>query len=425
MSSTRSKRNLERKDGDADVPPVTSAPKRGRAEKAGFAPLASAFVSVHGDGVNSGAGVVEDACAGDDAGKYNHGAGAVAGATVGVDEIAAAVAGAGSGANAEEMKAGAGASAGVVPLTKVALRRVAGAGVGAGAGPALGEALGSGAGAGAASRASAGEGAAVDSIMSAGAVITSGAVPLGKVAARRFAAAARLQPSGAGALTPSRPESTSTVGNEGQGAGQLAGVGVAVGASSETLGYAGIPGLSAPTLPPGVEIIKGGTVSEDDESLFFVLNDAYTAEMQRRANMVVLAGKASWGAPGFKGTREEGDIEASILGAISYRGLLRRKNAYVWQTRLMIERTSLNAGHFDHPLLAAVAYDFAQTFLRPGLRNANGTQISLNFAGTASDTRIVPVTTDLGLEQLYLEKPGVPIEEGHFWGKDEEYYKGS
>jgi len=172
--------------------------------------------------------------------------------------------------------------------------------------------------------------------------------------------------------------------------------------------------------------IPGGTLGEDGESLFFALDSGYYREMERRAEMVVAAGKATWGGPEGvslqKARQNPAIMEAAVEEAAAYTGLLRRKNANVWQTRLMIERTSLNAGHFEHPLLAAIAYDFAQTFLRPTLRNSNGTSIGLNFTDTASDTRIVPVTLAQGLTPIYLEKPGVPLEEGHFWAKDEVYY---
>lgn len=167
-------------------------------------------------------------------------------------------------------------------------------------------------------------------------------------------------------------------------------------------------------------------MGEDGESLYFALNEGYYREMTRRAEMVVAAGKATWGGPQgvslAEARRNPAILEAAMVEAQAYRGLLRRKNANVWQTRLMIERTSLNAGHFEHPLLAAVAYDFAQTFLRPTLRNANGTSIGLNFTDTASDTRLVPVTVHQGLTPIFLERPGVPLEEGHFWDKDEVYY---
>ena len=173
-------------------------------------------------------------------------------------------------------------------------------------------------------------------------------------------------------------------------------------------------------------MILGGTLGEDGEALFFALDDGYYKEMQRRAELVVAAGKATWGGPAGvsleSARRNPAIMEAAVAEAAAYRGLLRRKNANVWQTRLMIERTSLNAGHFEHPLLAAVAYDFAQTFLRPVLRNSNGTSIGLNFTDTASDTRIVPVTRAGGLTPIFLEKPGVPMEDGHFWSKDEVYY---
>ena len=224
---------------------------------------------------------------------------------------------------------------------------------------------------------------------------------------------------GAGASMASGGSNSGGGGGGGGGAGAVS----VLPLTTFSVGYAGIPGATQPILPPGVGYIEGGTLSASGESLFFALNDAYTAEIARRADMVVCAGKGSWGAPGFTGPRSAGDINACILAAEKYRGLLRRKNALVWQTRLMIERTSLNAGHFDHPLLAAVAYDFAQTFLRPGMKNANGTNIALNFPNTASDTRIVPVTTDRGLKPVFLEQPGVPHEDGHFWSKDEAYYE--
>ena len=175
-------------------------------------------------------------------------------------------------------------------------------------------------------------------------------------------------------------------------------------------------------------IIPGGSMSADGEAVFFALNSGYYAEIERRAGMIVAANiGVTWGGTAQCKGKADCDMEAAIEDAarMQWRGLLRRKNAYVWQTRLMIERTSLNAGHFDHPLLAAVAYDFSQSFLRPSLRNANGTTIALNFHQTASDTRLVPVTPAQGLTVICLERPGVAMEEGHFWRKDDEYYAGA
>jgi hypothetical protein len=177
------------------------------------------------------------------------------------------------------------------------------------------------------------------------------------------------------------------------------------------------------------ELIQCGSMGDDGDAIFFALNEGYYAEIARRGEMVVQSGRATWGGPrGLSlaaAKRDNSIMEAAIEEAAHYRGILRRKNAYVWQTRLMIERTSLNAGHFEHPLLAAVAYDFAQTFLRPALRNANGTSVALNFANSASDTRVVPVTRAQGLTDILLEKPGVAMEDGHFWAKDDSYYAGA
>jgi hypothetical protein len=41
------------------------------------------------------------------------------------------------------------------------------------------------------------------------------------------------------------------------------------------------------------------------------------------------------------------------------------------------------------------------------------------------DTRVVPVTRAQGLTDILLEKPGVAMEEGHFWAKDDSYYAGA
>lgn len=174
-------------------------------------------------------------------------------------------------------------------------------------------------------------------------------------------------------------------------------------------------------LPPMDGPIEAGGVGPGGETVFFALNAGYYSEIARRAELIVVSGAADWGRSTVRATC---DMEAAIAASASFRGLLRRKNAYVWQTRLMIERTSLNAGHFDHPLCAAVAYDFAQTFLRPSLKNANGTAIALNFPGSASDTRVLPVTAAQGMSIVLLERPGVELEQGHFWSKDDVYYAG-
>ena len=218
------------------------------------------------------------------------------------------------------------------------------------------------------------------------------------------AAPAAKKPRGAGAT----PRSARGGGGEGGGGGGR-------GAPPSPLGWDPVVG----------GIIPGGSLGPEGESVYFALNDGYYMEIFRRAEMVVQANIGiTWGGLGATTNKHNCDMEAAIEDAsrLAWRGLLRRKNAYVWQTRLMIERTSLNAGHFDHPLLAAVAYDFAQTFLRPSLKNANGTAIPLNFSNTASDTRIVPVKPYPGLYPICLERPGVPMEEGHFWTKDEGYY---
>ena len=159
-------------------------------------------------------------------------------------------------------------------------------------------------------------------------------------------------------------------------------------------------------------INNNSSSSSSSDVYYFELDDAYYKEIRRRAEILVTQRKATF----------DMDIYNENHG---YHGLLKRKYGHVWQTRLMYDRITLNAGYFDHPVLAAVAYDVAQTFLRPILKNGNGISIELNFPDSITDCRIHPMlpTRENSLRIVPLAKPGIPIEEGHFWRTDEYYYK--
>jgi hypothetical protein len=135
---------------------------------------------------------------------------------------------------------------------------------------------------------------------------------------------------------------------------------------------------------------------------FWRRDDHYYHEMAARATAVVNAGLCNWMGPSDgrkkllgvvpRGTRAKQNMDliaASGPGADAAAAANGLQNTY-WEANIWLDTRSLTLGCFKTAAEASVAFDYAQTYLRPSLKSQFGKSVAINFPGSASDCRYHP-----------------------------------
>lgn len=138
-----------------------------------------------------------------------------------------------------------------------------------------------------------------------------------------------------------------------------------------------------------------------DDNFHWVKRDnVYKREVRARAQAIVDSGTTTWDGPPniphlhgvvLRGTGSATTVSYNADGtpSTSYPTFNNGAGAYIYyEANIWLDTQSLTLGCFKTRLEAAVAFDYAQTYLRPSLRSGSGKLLTLNFAGTPSDCRV-------------------------------------
>lgn len=143
------------------------------------------------------------------------------------------------------------------------------------------------------------------------------------------------------------------------------------------------------------------SLGADPDGHFWKRDDKYYQEIATRATAVVQAGLCGWMGPNDgrkkllgvvpRGTKAKQHMEALNAGETVPSGVAQvgLQNTY-WEANIWLDTRSLTLGCFKTAAEAAVAFDYAQTYLRPSLKSQFGKNVAINFAGSASDCRYHP-----------------------------------